>query len=137
MIRRREPAPDRQDGDIIRGRRVALPLAADRAVVTETKAVLRAETHRYAQERGYEVVSVEMRVEILSDPHCLQLTEESRLRPILDGDWGSIRAAIAEDALDRQVLANAAEHGHDESTVYEIGDVSYHFDTDAQEWVAL
>jgi hypothetical protein len=76
--------------------------AADPDRVDSARGKLAHQLDRHAQDHGLEVLEVNWSTAELADPHQIELELSAQLRPRLDGEWASIRAAIEEDQADRE-----------------------------------
>jgi hypothetical protein len=76
--------------------------AADPDRVDSARGKLAHQLDRHAQDHGLEVLEVNWSTAELADPHQIEFELAAQLKPRLDGEWASIRAAIEEDQADRE-----------------------------------
>lgn len=84
-------------------------VARDPEIISHAHTVLAEQLDRHAKDHGLEVLEVNWASFDHSDPHVVELELTAQLRPRLDGEWASIRAAIEEDQADREAAANTAD----------------------------
>jgi hypothetical protein len=89
--------------------RLAATLAVDPAIAAHTKRALADRLDRYCEAQGMTVDPETVRWDsfLVDVSGITEITLEATVIPRTDGVWGEIRAALAEDAADRQAATEA------------------------------